>query len=235
MLGMMKYHDSLPLAGHSRRHERGFTLHEVAVVIIIIALAVAIGAPMMRRSLVRSELLGQAKMLQNAVAICRMKAIKEGEWVILELLHQDSGMLWTPPGGRVFAWVDDWAGNNSPPNPPDPTKYHNRKFDTGKEELVGEWRLNMRTMILKEGADRRLFDLRNKYKGIVFLPSGVAIATKKTFGGIPGIGRGSVIVEDRFGNQIRLQVWSSTGAVDLTMKIPGTEDDWDPNLRHWVY
>jgi prepilin-type N-terminal cleavage/methylation domain-containing protein len=225
---MMNYHDSLPLVGHSRRHERGFTLHEVAVVIIIIALAVAIGAPMMRRSLVRSELLGQVKMLQNAIAVCRMKAIKESEWVVLELLKNESGTVWTAPGGKVFAWVDDYLPSN-------PAVYHNRTYDEGDEVLVGEWYLNYRTMIIKEGADRRLFDLRSGYKGIVFLPSGVAIATKKTAGGIPGIGRGSVIVQDRFGNQIRLQIWSSTGAVDLTMKVPGTADDWDPNLRHWVY
>ena len=219
MLVMMKYHDSLPLAGHTRRHERGFTLHEVAVVIIILALAVAIGAPMMRRSLVRSELLGQVKMLQNAVAVCRMRAIKDGQWVVLEMLKNESGTEWTAPGGRVFAWVDDDQDLGR---------------DSG-EELVGEWFLNVRTMILKEGADRQLFDLRTDYKGVVFLPTGIAIATKSTTGGIPGIGRGSVIVQDRFGNQIRLQIWSSTGAVNLMMKVPGTADDWDTNLRHWVY
>jgi prepilin-type N-terminal cleavage/methylation domain-containing protein len=225
---MMKYHDSLPLAGHSRRHERGFTLHEVAVVIIILALAVAIGAPMMRRSLVRAELLGQVKMLQNAVAVCRMKAIKESEWVVLKILEDQGGTVWTPPGGKVFAWVDDYLPSN-------PAVYHNRQYDDGNEELVGEWYMNERTAILKEGADRQLFDLGTDTKGVVFLPSGVAIATKATAGGIPGIGRGSVIVQDRFGNQIRLQIWSSTGAVNLTMKVPGTADDWDPNLRHWVY
>lgn len=224
MLVMMKYHDSLPLAGHMRRHERGFTLHEIAVVIIILALAVAIGAPMMRRSLVRSELLGQVKMLQNAVAISRMRAIKDGEQVVLSLLEDVGGSVWTAPGGRVTAWVDD---------------DQDRLWDQGTEELVNHWYLNQKTAILSEGADRQLFDLSANAKGIVFLPTGVAIATKNTVGGIPGIGRGSVIVADRFGNQIRLQIWSSTGAVNLTMKDPNWQgieaESWRPDLRYWVY
>ena len=72
---------------------------------------------------------------------------------------------------------------------------------------------------------------RQGYKGVVFLPTGIAIATET---GIPGVGRGSVIVTDQFGNQIRLQVWSSTGTVQLTMKVPGTTE-WSDELRHWTY
>jgi len=216
MLRMMKYPHFLPSSEKFRRRERGYTLTEILVVIAIIGLLVTIGYPMMRRSLVRAEMMGQVKMLQNAIAVCRMRAIKEGEWVVLELLKNESGTIWTAPGGKVFAWVD----NN-----------HNRRYNDASEELVGEWFLNTRTAILKEGADRRLFDLRLQYKGIVFLPSGVSIATKE---GVPGIGRGSVIVEDSFGNQIRLQIWSSTATVQLMMKIPGTTDDWDANLRYWT-
>jgi hypothetical protein len=151
-----------------------------------------------------------------------MKAIKDGDRVVLEMLRNEGGgTVWTAPGGRVFAWVDDDEDQKYEPN-------------LG-EELVNEWFLNQRTMILKEGSNRQLFNLKNGYKGIVFLPTGIAMATKQTGGGIPGIGRGSVIVEDSFGNQIRMQIWSSTGAVDLTMKIPGTANDWDANLRHWMY
>ena len=157
MLRMMKYPESLPSSAHSRRRERGYTLVEILIVIMLIGLLVAIGFPIMKRTLVRAEMMGQIKMLQQAVNICRMRAIKEGEWVVLELLHKDDGVWQTVPGGKVFAWVD----NN-----------RNRRYNSASEELVYEWPLNTKTAILKEGADRRLFDLRAKYKGIVFLPTG---------------------------------------------------------------
>jgi len=183
---------------------------------MIVALALAIGVPMTRRALVRAEMMGQVKMLQTAIAVCRMRAITEGQWVIVELLEkQDGAPHETPPGGLIQAWVDT---------------NQNRRLNTG-ETVFGEWYLNMQTAVLKEGGNRRMRDLRQGYKGVVFYPSGMADATKDAG---PGIGRGSVIVEDAFGNQIRLQIWSSTATVQLTMKVPGT-NQWDSNLRHWTY
>lgn len=213
---MMKYPDSLPPSVHLRGRERGFTLIEILMVIALIGLLVAIGFPMMRRTLVRAEMMGQVKMLQQAINVSRMRAIKDGEWVVLELLHKDDGVWQTPPLGLVYSWVD----NN-----------RNRRYNQASEELVHKWYLNIHTAILKEGGNRRLYDLRARYKGIVFMPTGIAIATKA---GVPGVGRGSVIVEDQFGNRIRLQVWSSAGTVQLTMWNP-YDSEWSDELRFWRY
>jgi prepilin-type N-terminal cleavage/methylation domain-containing protein len=212
MLEMMKYHDSVPWADLLKRRERGFTLLEMLAVIMIVALVVVIGYPMMRRSLVRAEMMGQVKMVQTSLNICRMKAIKESQWVALELLQDGS----TPAGGRIYGWVDSDS---------------DRLWDEGVEEKVGEWFLNTRTAILTDGDLRPLFELSSGYKGVVFLPTGIAITTQA---GVPGVGRGSVIVTDQLGNQIRVQVWSSTGTVQLTMKVPGTSE-WSDELRHWTY
>jgi len=212
---MMKKPPTEPLS--PCRAERGFTLVEMLVVVAILGMIVVISIPSLRRSMVRAEMMGQVKTIETAIAVCRMKAIKEGEWVVLELLkNEGGGTVWTAPGGRVFAWVD---------------KNRNRKFNSGSEELFHEWFLNTKTAILKEGGNRRIFNLRLGYKGIVFLPSGTSIATKA---GVPGVGRGSVVFEDTFGNRIRLQVWSSTATIQLTMWDPEA-GQWSDELRFWTY
>ena len=215
MLRMMKYPESLPSSEHFRRRERGFTLHEVLVVLMLISLLVAIGFPIMRRSLVRAHMMGQVKMLQQAITVCRIRAIKDGEWVVLELLNKDDGVWQTVPGGKVFAWVDTNRDGS---------------WDVGSEELVHEWPKNSKA-ILKEAGDRFLFDLSALYKGIVFLPTGISIATKE---GVPGVGRGTVIVEDDRDNRIRLQIWSSAATVQLTM-WDDENSEWSDELRFWKY
>ena len=74
----------MPSSDRFRRCERGFTLIELLVVIMIIGLLVTIGYPIMWRSLVRAELLGEVNMIQQAASVARINAIRQGEWVVLE-------------------------------------------------------------------------------------------------------------------------------------------------------
>ena len=212
MLRMMKYQQLLPSSDLSRRRERGFSLIEALAALALAGMIMVVSIPMMRRSMVRAEMMGQVKMLRQAIAVSRMTAIKEGQPVVLELLYRKE----TPPGGKVFSWVD----NNG-----------NRRYNKKTEELVGEWQLNTKTGIIRENKDRRMRDLRQNYKGIIFLPTGISIATKAA---IPGIGRSSVIIHDRFENRIRLEVWSSTAMVDVMMYDP-VEGEWSDELRFWRY
>ena len=85
MLRMMKYPDSLPSSDHFRRRERGFTLFEILAVIMIIGLLVSIGYPILWRSLVRAEMLGEVNMIQQAAAVARVNAIKQSWRVTLKM------------------------------------------------------------------------------------------------------------------------------------------------------
>lgn len=193
------------------RRERGFTLWEMMVVVVIIGLVVAIGYPMMRRSLVRARVLSQANTLKQAVAVARAKALKHGQGVILRLLDDNASQQ----GGVVTAWVD---GND------------NGVLDSPSEVLIGRWPMRA-TTFLKPDPNNVLLRLEGGARGVLFLGNGTAVSSAS---GSAGVGQGAVIVSDHFDNDVRLLIMAGTGTVVQEMWDPGNKV-WSKELRFWRY
>ena len=101
MLEMMNHPDSPPLSDRVRRFQRGFTLMEILVVIVLIAMLVIIGYPILWRSRVRANLLGEVQMLQQATAVARINAVKYSRRVAMKILDGNT----IQEGGLVVAWM----------------------------------------------------------------------------------------------------------------------------------
>ena len=212
MLRMMKYPDSLPSSGHFRRCERGFTLLEILGVIMIIGLLVTIGYPIMWRSLVRAEMMGEVNMIQQATAVARIHAIKQSERVTLKILDGDALQF----GGLVEAWVD---------------RNENGTNDESVSDQVGRWLLREGFTLAPE-AGNPLFKLGGTTRrGVVFLPTGTTIAN---FAGNIGVGQGAVLVGDDRLNGFRILIRGGSGTVIKEMKNP-YEDVWSNQFRFWRY
>jgi len=212
MLIMMKYPDSLPSSGHFRRCERGFTLLEILGVMMIIGLLVTIGYPIMWRSLVRAEMMGEVNMIQQATAVARIHAIKQSERVTLKILDGDALQF----GGLVEAWVD---------------RNENGTNDESVNDQVGRWLLREGFTLAPE-AGNPLFKLGSTTRrGVVFLPTGTTIAN---FAGNIGVGQGAVLVGDDRLNGFRILIRGGSGTVTKQMWDP-YDDDWSPEFRFWRY
>ena len=194
-----------------RGRERGFTLHEIMVVVLIIGLVVAIGFPMMRRSLVRARLLSQANVLKQAVGVARVNALKTGQGVTLRFLEANA----VQHGGEVVAWVDgDSSGTLDPPG----------------ETAIGRWTIREKT-VLKPDPANQLFTVGGTGRGILLLGNGTAITSAS---GQVGIGQGAVVVSDRYQNDVRLLVMGGTGTVVQEMWDPDS-GTWSDEMRFWRY
>jgi prepilin-type N-terminal cleavage/methylation domain-containing protein len=212
MLRMMKYPDSLPSSDRFRRCERGFTLLEILGVIMIIALLVSIGYPMLWRSMVRAKLLGEANMIQQAASVARVNAIRKSGRVTLKILDDNA----LQEGGVVIAWVDrnEDGVNNEP-----------------ADDQVGRWTLK-NGFNLAPDAGNLLFQLGStSNRGIVFLPTGTTIVNAA---GNIGVGQGAVLVGDDRLNGIRLLIRGGSGTITKEM-WNHYESDWSDELRFWRY
>ncbi len=212
MLRMMKYPDSLSSTDHLRRLERGFTLIELLAVIMVIGLLVTIGYPMLWRSLVRAELLGEVNMIQQAASVARINAIRHSERVTLKILDNNT----LQEGGFVEAWVDtnEDGVNNEP-----------------ADEQVGRWTVKDGFNIAPD-AGNLLFQLGGtSTRGVVFLPTGITIVNSV---GDIGVGQGAVLVGDDRLNGIRLLIRGGSGSITKQMWDPDASA-WSEELRFWRY
>ncbi len=204
-----------PAAGSRRSGERGFTLVEMMVVLVLIFLIVGITLPNIQRSIVRADLMGEVKKLRTALMISRVHAVKNSRRVALQILEGNAEQ----EGGIIQAWIDDNA-DGSPVG----------------EEIVKRWTVghstgNIITLAPDGAAALDLFGLTGTTLGVVFLPNGTAIVHSD---GDIGIGTGSVVIGDTKFNEIRLTINAGAGTVVQEMWDP-IEDEWSTEMKFWRY
>jgi prepilin-type N-terminal cleavage/methylation domain-containing protein len=211
MLNMMKFR-SFSLSFSSRRgREHGFTLYEIMAVLVIVGLVAAVAFPMMARSVVRARILSQVGVLKQAVAMARIRALKQGGGVAVRFLTTNAAQ----EGGEVIAWVDgNGDGLYGPPT----------------EILVGRWPVRSK-VILKPDPNNALYKLGGASRGVFFLANGAATVSES---GSVGVGQGAVVVSDHHQNDVRLLVIGGTGTVIQEM-WDAENGVWSKEMRFWKY
>ncbi len=82
------------------RKQRGFTMIELMIVLVIMAILLASAAPDLRGAMARNQLLGQANELATAMSIARSEAITRGT---------QAGTCASADGTSCSGSADDWA------------------------------------------------------------------------------------------------------------------------------
>jgi prepilin-type N-terminal cleavage/methylation domain-containing protein len=204
-----------------RNGERGFTLVEMMVVVAMIALIVGISLPNLWRASVRAEMMGQVSMVQQAVAVSRIYAIKNGSQVALQLIPDGDAKV---TKYRIHSWVDGNA---------------NGVLDAGEEE-VGGWSM-MGDMTIgpvydppdktTKDSDLTLTPLAGSARGVIFLANGTAIVHDSQI----GTGRGGVCLHDTYDNVLRIRIQGGSGSVLVDMYNWELEDWIDNPKNLWRY
>jgi prepilin-type N-terminal cleavage/methylation domain-containing protein len=215
MLGMMKCSIFEPVVVSSDpRNQRGFTLVEMMVVVAMIALILGVSLPNLWRSSVRAEMLSQVAMIQQAVGVARIYAIKNSSQVALQLLPDDDAPI---AKYSVHAWVDsDGDGALG-----------------ATEEVVGRWPMTGDITINSEtgNSSHTLHPLAGTALGVVFFANGTAMVHDNQI----GTGQGAVVLQDTYENKLRITIQGGSGSV-LTDMWNYEEEEWIDNPKSlWRY
>ena len=215
MLEEMQSVSTVSRVAESRRpRERGFTLVEMMVVLVLIFLIVGISLPNLQRAIVRADLLGEVKKVHTAVMFSRIHAVKNSRRVGLKILDNDAAQ----EGATIVAWLDDNGDGSS-----------------AGEEIIKQWKVghtdNIITLEPDGAAGLDFFGLAGTALGVVFLPNGTAIANVS---GNIGIGTGAVVISDSKFNSIRLTINAGAGTVVQEMWDP-VNDLWSREMKFWRF
>jgi prepilin-type N-terminal cleavage/methylation domain-containing protein len=189
----------------AQRGERGFTLVEALLVLVIIGITMVWIVPNMMRMRIRANTLAQMKQVRQAAMIARMDAIQGGRQTVLAL-----------DGNGLIAWRDD--GNET--------------RDAG-EAVIGRWAFSEKVTVAEDTVSTaptlHLKTLPGGGRGVVFLASGQANST-----GTAGVGQGAFLVSDVRGNRFRVIVQGGSGSVNEEMWDPDTSA-WSRRTVFWRY
>ena len=193
--------------------ERGFTLVEGLVVLVILGLAAVIGVPNLMRSLQKSETTQALRIFSNVLDQARGEALSRHTPVTVTY---DSA-------NRRFVLFEDWTASDTPPA--------DGVLDTGEEVLQ------------RTAMDRALTFMSSKPAGdtqallviqsVVYEPDGSA-RIKVAGNATPQQGIGAAYVQDRKGNVFRVRVVGFTGGSRVEKWLPA-QSDWSPRREEWTW
>jgi len=201
-----------PAGTRSTARQRGFTLVEAVVVLLIVGLVVVIAIPNMARARFRAIMLGQMKQVRQAAMVARIDAIRGGRQTVLGLTTE----LGRP---ALYAWRDDNG---------------DEQHQTG-ETVIGRWTFSERVTVAEDTVSSDNRTLRTltgsgPNKGVVFLPNGVANSH-----GTAGVGQGGFVVSDVRGNRFRVTIQGGSGTVTEEMQDPTAAGGWTTRYVNWRY
>jgi prepilin-type N-terminal cleavage/methylation domain-containing protein len=190
-----------------RRSQRGYTLIEVMVVLVIAALVATATIPNVMRTMIKAQGKAELTSMQNGLALVRTRSIQTGGQAAV-WFDLDSG----PQGEDVVrGWID---ANGS------------ETLDAGEAVLL-EHVVDPRLTLAPDTGFMALAG-NSSHRGALFQPNGTVVLASGA------VGSANLVVTDQRGNTVRLVLQAPAGTSRTQMKIPGTTD-WDDSLKHWRF